>query len=461
MAAQLPAQITPELLQKGMQALQSGAVDPQTALAQYKKHFSPYSVKTEGPANQAGQGPAPAPAMGPENAQANQAQVMAQAPAPGSQPAGAVVPAPQNPLTFPMPDLKQLTPEMPHSGLGQTESEKATANHEVKDVKGQVLGDDPYNMAAGRIEDNHAYKNLMGGQDKIQGMLDMEANRQSPTNLRGLAAMVDSWKGGSLLAGMPAAQTPQDKAKLLLDYSQKLQQDKKGIFDAFSNSIKAQKSGQLTDLLNQTLVRNAQQSAVDPFTKVRQVPEATKVMNLQRTADKDLGPLQTAHFAAQQAMDHLSRASSIEDIQALDQFVKANIGKAATNYDLQSQGQGDASWSQRIQQAIAKAENGKLTDTNRSELAQALQGMDQGIQREHAARSAQLNSLGGAMDMEPGHASQVLSGYGRGPVMPTGAASQAISNTSRIRVQKPDGTIGNIRALKPGEKLPDGWKKLQ
>lgn len=388
MAAQLPAQITPELLQKGMQALQSGAIDPQTAAQNFHK-FSPYLMKAQGPANAQGQGPAPVPAMGPQNAQANQAQVMAEAPAPGSQPAGAVVPA-QNPMTFPMPDLKALTPIAPRSGLGEKESETGTVNRQTKDVQGQVLGEDPYNLATGRLSDNPAYKSLMGGQSKIQDMLDMEANRQAPTNLRGLAAMVDAWKGGSLLSGMPAAQTPQDKAKLLLDYEQKLQQDKKGILDSFSNNIKAQKAGAFSDLVNQTLVQNAQKTASDPFANGKQFATANM---FNKYAQSQLQKNEDAATSLSEVAGEVAEGNPLSDKRISVLRAKLDAGGRPNISEVQMEG-GDASLLARVSQHASTLLSGSMTDHNRQLFMQDIQTIAQLKQKERDMYISKLKDQG-------------------------------------------------------------------
>lgn len=391
----------------GLAALKSGAVPPETFQAKMQQ-FSPYS--TQNPqinANISQQQQV--------QAQANQQQVMAQA-------------KPQ------MPVLQPLAPKAAKSGLSEKEEGKSSVTQNHSESHANTMTKDTFDDASMNAETSDAFKNAMAGQDKIQKLLDMESNRQPDAAGvvgRSLMKLGDIFAGHPGASNIPNEETPAQRAQRILDYSQKLQQDKQGTVNSFANLIKAQKGGVTSDsssLMNSVM---DQIGANDPLSKVRQMPEEQKILRLNSSVAKQMEPLQKEQEAVTQGLSRLSSASSAQDMLAVDGLVRAAIGGRITNYDQQRQGVGDKSLGELFQQMYQTAKEGNLDPHNRAMYAQALQSIAQDIANERAYRLSQGRELGSAINLDPDKVEKAIGGYDRPMIQPKGEAKKAIQTEQK------------------------------
>lgn len=230
---------------------------PQAQLREkLKRGFSPYAFEQA-------QAPMAALADPRTNASANQQQVSLQMDPHGS------------------------LPQVP-KGSGLTNSEQESEEDKRKRIARELVEQTPEQLQTtySSFENLPLFDGSRRGLGEQEALIQRAAARPPSIDMRPLASLVDAWTGSNFQAGTSAPETLAQRDKQILEYSQKLQQDKGDLSKRIIEAASKRKTGLLETILENNTANIAKQMAQDPNQMMRGNP-ATQVMQFARQTDKE------------------------------------------------------------------------------------------------------------------------------------------------------------------------------
>jgi hypothetical protein len=215
------------LAQMGMQGLQSGAIDPSTAMDHASSYIGldPMSSMSSKPMT-----PGANPSISPPGGFASLLDMS------------------QNPMA----NVNTKTP-----GAKKLSTQTATQTSSGKTNKNTYLNPDEYDSIRSTLVNTPEMQSQQEGADKLQNMLDMNADflgkQASRINLAPLMALADSQTGSNLSKGYTQPEAPQDMMSKLADFATKVQAKKEDISKQIMSGVKDLKSGSSQDAYIQAM----------------------------------------------------------------------------------------------------------------------------------------------------------------------------------------------------------------
>lgn len=417
------------IARKGLEALKSGAIPPETheALAQQGQQalsrpqpapagpaaqppgMSPYGVPgvpqagppTQAQAAQGQSGPPPIVQAGPPTqsqdaalnarlaaqkaqvAQTNQRFVEAQA---GG--------SPFMPGATQLPDQKPVTPM---SGLSNHQKLVNDLMNRETDTRPQGMSPEEIQKQASAISDipivRQAQEGLKGQEDLLNMQRGMKRDPLATANLGPLMALQDHFLGSNMAGSYQAPESAGAQQKRIFDALQKIQTDRQALAGNVVSGIKASKGGTLGDIISTGGKTELYQGAADPAAGPAAARADKNVRALMTGVKGDMTELNQANAATQEAQRMLASGGSVLDTTFRDKFLKAMIGGRVTNYDLMRQS-GDSALADRAEQIFNSAAAGTFTPKNRAEYEDALRIIQEANAHEAAARLADWRETG-------------------------------------------------------------------
>lgn len=423
--------VDPEMVKFGLDAIKKGLVSPQQALAAGQQ-FSPYLSQSPeinaGIANQQ------------KNlAQANQEHVMEQVGA-TAQPSRSTASEAVQP-----PSLPALPSAAPKSGKTFKVDAKNTAEQKTTTNKTIPLGDDQYAIMDKRAKEQ--LESLTAGQNGLEDMLKMEQQRPRSFDW----GTFDRW--AAALNGHPMAppkvESEDERSKRIMDYAQKIQQDRKAIADTYLSSIQKQKGGTVINMNGASQSASAENKSQDPTLNQKGSP-ASQVLSFARQTNTETKDMRARGELIHSALKILTSGNPTEQNSLPALAARILEGTVRPQLAVIAKEGGDSSGWGRLEQGFTRLATGKVDAENVGQYALMFKDLNDQLKNEQSAfqRRAKVtaNKIGlnqqeyedmvGQQWLAPNEAAtntmlentprpKNVSPIGRGPVAPPSGNSQS------------------------------------
>lgn len=355
--------VDPEMVKFGLDAIKKGLVSPQQALAAGQK-FSPYLSQSPeinaGIANQQR-----------NNASANQGQVMAQVDAT----------ADRAPAAVEVPKLPAIPSAAPKSGRSFKADAKNTAEQKTTTSRTTALGDEQYAIMDKRAKEQ--LESLTAGQNGLEDMLKMEQQRPKSFDW----GHFDRW--AAALNGKPMApphvENEDERNKRIMDYAQKIQQDRKAIADTYLSSIQKQKGGSVININGATQTAGAENKSQDPTLNQKGANPASQVLSFARQTNTETKDLRSRGELVNTALRLLTSGDPTAQNSLPALSARIIEGTVRPQLAVIAKEGGDASGWERLNQAFTRLAEGKITTENAGQYAQLFKELNDQLHAEQSA----------------------------------------------------------------------------
>lgn len=278
--------------------------------------------------------------------------------------------APPSPASIGSPDPAAL-PSAPTQNTSQDSSKDGT----VMNRKHRI---DPLQDARDRasIEAQPWAQNQSKSIKDYTDLINMQANQPTQTNLSGLMGMADVLSNGKygLQAGYKAPQSGADKLKALLPYMDKAQDNRRDYNKQITDAVK--------NLYDGVDVTTHQDTTGDKSTEGGKMATPRDALSWNNSLEKTLGATRQAASGAAEALQMLRSNTPVADKEFKPGFLRALGLMRITNQELNNTS-GGKSISDRLDQMVSDADTGKITDTNRGQYIDIMQGIAKNIRAAH------------------------------------------------------------------------------
>lgn len=352
--------------------------------------------------------------ISPEEAQANQDQVTSQM----------ANPAPIPGVTLANGERKDLASLGAPPMGANTGGKISPYEFLLQDKHPETLSTDQLDNLSTWWDNSSQGKSLNQGIKDQQDLLAMESKKQAPVDFRPIAALVDAQTGSKLAASLPAPPDINKQRHDILDYSNKLQQDKRDAFLGLVKAVHGSTGGNFEELVKSMSPKDSSSS------------DARNILRLGAYTEHYIKPLEEDLLNIHKGISLLSNNSGINQFIAMDATLKAAIGGRLSNFDIVRQGSGNKAFDDRLGQAIETFMTGKLTPDNRGQYLLAMKTIEQAVQKEKERRISQGHDLGAAMDISDPKLNLVMRGF-HSPDQPvTGNAGTDLKNVRKSSADK-------------------------